>query len=408
MKKNLLLCLILSAFTSFGQLQAVGEETSIKHGPFGNSSGQRSTDCGNDTILYNLAKATATQGIQINNSTSAFGFCQYFDCPQPIQVHGAQFVAYKSDNVSGNSIDVTVTVYEANADSLPFGAPVASTTVAVDTIIYAYNIDSLIKTAMFDSAVTLDQPYIIAVFNNSPNSIVMYSSSYNNGDGQGENLGSAKIGFNWVRGYNVNVGGTPFDADMLFYPIVSYDVDAEFSVSPNCELLAGDKTVTNLSSPILFNRFYNVDVFQGNGDTTQCYWDWGDGSPIDTAFEATHYFAAGVYNIILSDSLTGWTTSCADVDTLSTCYQPAGINDTEQTDFIVYPIPANDWLKVEAKIDINELKLVDMSGKVVKDIFVDPSHKTMIDIGDLSNGVYVINVKLINEMTLQKRIIISR
>src|SRR5690606_32253047 len=100
-------------------------------------------------------KSTNAYGISINNATSALAFCQYFDGPQDITVYGASFVAYKPDNSNGNSINVTVAVYNATVDSLPLGSPLASGTVAVDTIVYSYNIDSLRRTVIFSNPVTL-------------------------------------------------------------------------------------------------------------------------------------------------------------------------------------------------------------------------------------------------------------
>lgn len=322
MKKILLFCAISALFTSFSQeLEAAGPSISIPAMPNPTANMNKSAICGNDTILYTQAKSTGANGVAINNSTSAYAFCQYYDAPQDITVYGSQFVAYKPDNVNGDSIEVTVSLYNASADSLPWGPPLATGTVWVDMNNYGFNLDLMRKTVIFGSPVVVDAPYIISVINNSATSMTMYSSDYNTGDGLGEHLGSARIGFSWVRGYNLNVGGTPFDADMLFYPIVSYDLDSDMLLDPNCNLLAGDAVATNLSSPVLFNRMYSSEAFAGT-EASQCTWDWGDASPLENGVDQTHTYGAGVFDVILTDTLIGWTNTCIDEDTLSTCAPP--------------------------------------------------------------------------------------
>jgi Secretion system C-terminal sorting domain/PKD domain len=336
MKRILLFCSIFTLCIGFAQqseinsIKVVGPSMTVPaiNSPLINSD--RTVTCSNDTLLYNQAKSTGAQGISINNATSAYAFCQYFDAPQDITVYGAQFVAYKPDNVSGDTIQVTVSLYNASADSLPWGAALATITTPVDINNWGFNFDLMRKTAIFNSPVVMNTPYIIAVINNSATPITMYSSDYNAGDGLGENLGSARIGFNWVRGYDVNVGGNPFDADMFFYPIVSYDLDAEFLIDPNCDLLAGTVNTTNWSSPVLFNRFYSSEAFAGTAGS-QSTWDWGDASPLESGMNPSHTYGAGVFDVILTDTLIGWGSTCIDDDTLSTCAPPVAAFEISDT-----------------------------------------------------------------------------
>lgn len=330
MKKILLLCLFFTSFYPIAQqLDVVGPFISNTDLPTQTVDLSKTVSCGVDTCLYTQAKSTGAQGISINNATSAYAFCQYFDCPQPITVHGADFVAYKQDNTGGDTIEVQVFLYLASADSLPWGPYLAADTVKVDVNNWFFNLENMRKTAVFDNPVVMDQPYIISVVNNSAIPITMYSSDYNAGDGLGEHLGSARIGFNWTRSYNLNVGGNPFDADMFIYPHVSYDLDADLYLDPNCDLLAGTVNTTNLSSPILFNRFYSQAEFNGvAGD--QSTWDWGDASPMENGINPSHAYGAGVFTVTLYDTLQGWNTNCVDVDSLSTCAPP--IADFEAAD----------------------------------------------------------------------------
>ena len=331
MKKILLSCLFFSAFGVLAQeIQPTAMKVEKVETPVNmQESPSRSVTCGVDTVQYNMAKSTGFQAISINNATSAFAFCQYFDCPQDITIHGADFVAYKTDSNGGDTIDVTVNLYNASADSLPWGAPLATTVVQVDINTWFLNMDDLRKHAEFPTPVTVSQPYVIAVINNSPNAISMWGSDYQVGDGLGEHLGSARIGFNWVRGYDINVGGNPYDADMFIYPWASYDLDAEIFMDPNCVTGVNNITTTNLSSPVLFNRFYSQEAFNGTAGN-QCTWDWGDASPTETGTAPTHTYGGGIFMVTLTDTLVGWDMNCIDVDSLSTCAPP--IADFEAVD----------------------------------------------------------------------------
>ena len=324
MKKILLACLLFFGIGSIAQeIQSEGirVDTEPITKPSYSPEKSRSTLCGVDTVQYNMAKSTGAQAISINNSTSAYAFCQYFDCPQDITVHGADFVAYKSDSNGGDTIDCIVALYLASADSLPWGPPLATDTVPVDVNIWGLDLELLRKTAVFDVPVTMDAPYVVAVFNNSPNSIAMWGSDYQTGDGLGEHLGSARIGFNWVRGYNINVGGNPYDADMFIYPHVSYDLDAEFELDPNCQGGVVTVNTTNNSSPVMMNRFYSQEAFNNTGGN-QFTWDWGDASPFDNGFQPNHTYGGGTNTVTLYDTLVGWDITCADHDSLSTCEPP--------------------------------------------------------------------------------------
>ncbi|MBD3637409.1 MAG: T9SS type A sorting domain-containing protein [Crocinitomicaceae bacterium] len=406
MKKILLLCAILTAFAGISQeLQAAGDKISVQpYSPNYVSNPQnKSTSCGNDTLLYLETKMTGANPISINNASSAHAFCQFFDCPSPVTIHGVRFIAYKPDNSNGNSIDVQAYVYKAKVDSLPLGGFLTTGETAVDTILYGFNLDALTKTIMFDSAVTVTEDYVIVVMNNSATPITMYSSDYDNNDGQGEHLGSARIGFNWVRGYGLNVGGSPFNADMLFYPIVTYDLDADFIHTPNCELLSSTDSLNNTSSGILFNRFYSQAALNGE-DSIQCVWDYGDGSPLDTTINSVHNYPAGVFNTMLTTTIMGWTNTCTDTDTLSTCYQPAKITDYSQVELNIYPNPSQNYINIVSSNAIEAIALVDMGGKIILNQSVSSLLEAQIDVSHLPNGVYSARIQLDNGHYLHRRI----
>lgn len=276
----------------------------------------KTTACGPDTNGYALAKASGLQALNLNNATSATGVSQYFDAPQAITISGISFYAWKADDVGGTTLNATVEVYAAAADSTPTGTALATATVACDTAFTPGTLDFLRKFATFSTPLTVTSNYVIVVSNQSPNSLSMVFNSWTAGDGGQEWLSSAQIGANWLRGYDLNIGGAVFDADGLIEPITTYDLSANFTV-PACVQAGAVTNFTNNSSPIVAHRMYNLAAFQSVTDLSYT-WDYGDGSPLDNAIDGSNTYAtAGAYTVSLNDTIYGWTTNCAD-DTMAT------------------------------------------------------------------------------------------
>ncbi|MEO9532698.1 MAG: T9SS type A sorting domain-containing protein [Crocinitomicaceae bacterium] len=360
----------------------------------------RTVTCGLDTCYYLTAKATGTSGLAINNATSASGMAQYFDAPEAITVSGVDFIAVKADATGGTSINVDVEIYNAGADSLPTGTALASALVAVDTNFYGGNLTLLTKSATFSVPTTVTGPYCIVISNNSANSINMYSNDYATFDGAQEWLSSANIGGSWIRSYNVNVGGAVYDADMFMHPYVTYDLTADFSLTPNCQD-GGDVTANHMSTGVASNRMYSAAAYAGlEGD--QYTWDWGDASATETGVGPMHTYATGTYNVTLTDTIMGWTSNCVESITKSTCDQPATIGENELT-FNVYPNPASSLVTFEATEEIALVQIFDMSGKVVYSENTNAS-KIQIDVDLMANGIYAAKVKLASGAVLNKQL----
>lgn len=310
MKSILTMAICLVTLFSFSQtIQPLNVQIVNDLSSNDNASVEKSATCGIDTVEYTLNKATGLSALSINNATSALAMSQYFNAPQAITVSGLDFFAYKIDATGGITIDVTVEMFLAGADSLPTGLPLATSTVAVDTAFGGGTLSILRKTTTF-TPVTVTQPYVMVVTNNSPNSVGYIFSDYNVADGAGEWLTGVNLFGTWTHSYDVNVGGAPFDADMLSYPHVSYSLASSFSVLDDC-LLTGTTSFTNSSSPVISDRMYNIAVFVGSEELSYS-WDYGYGSPIENAIDPTHIFPSIGYNtnITLTDTLYGWTSNC--------------------------------------------------------------------------------------------------
>jgi len=270
----------------------------------------KTTACGPDTNGYALAKATGLQALNVNNTTSAGAISQYFDAPQPMTVSGMSFYAWKADVTNGTTMTVNVQIYAAGADSMPTGTPLATTTVSVDTTFSPGSLAVLRKNATFTSPVTVSVPYVMVLSNPSATPMSVVFNSWNAADGAQEWLSSAQLGPTWTRSYNLNIGGTLFDADCLFEPHTSYALTASFLVDDPCFATGLTLNFTNGSSAVVGNRMYNVAAFQ-NLTNLSYNWNYGDGSLPENTIDATHtYAAAGTYTVTLTDTLYGWTTNC--------------------------------------------------------------------------------------------------
>lgn len=277
---------------------------------------ERNTVCGQDTVDYALAKATAIPRININNATSATSIAMYFDAPQALEISGFSFLANKSDTAGGTAINVTCELYIAGADSMPTGAALATDRVTVDTNQFGGNIAQLEKHAHW-AAVNLSVPYCVVISNPTANPVDIYNSDYTAtpADGLQEWLSSVDLFGTWTRSYAVNVGGIPFDADPIVAPHVKYTIDADFTPLVGTGAIGIAENWTDNSSPILSNRMYNAAAAFGNA-ADSWNWNYGDLSPIDNVINGNHTYAAnGSYSVTLTDSMFGWRMLCADSQT---------------------------------------------------------------------------------------------
>jgi concanavalin A-like lectin/glucanase superfamily protein/lamin tail-like protein/PA domain-containing protein/type IX secretion system substrate protein len=353
MKKLLISLMCLSIFININgqtnELQAVNRAINFE----GNTSSKTTqlnkgvATCVNDTIEYTLAKATSLQSLNINNATSAQAISQYFNASQSITVHGATFYAYKLNSTGGISLNATVELYLAGADSLPIGAALASGVVSVDTTYGGGSLPVLEKNITFSSPVTVNQSYVIVIGNSSANGMGMIFNDWTVADGSQEWLANVNIGGSWLRPYGVNVGGAIFDADVLIYPHVSYDLTADFTTNRTVFNSNPDTiTFTDNSSLVLKDRMYNQAAYLGITNFSYTY-DFGDGSSAVNAIDTNHIFTANQnYSVTLSDTIYGWRTNCVAQETklISTppianlviteiMYNPAE-SGTDSTEFI--------------------------------------------------------------------------
>lgn len=312
----LLLTLVTTVSAAFAQVQpATFSQKPVKR-PLPQQQAStflRAQQCGPDTVYYAYDKATSLQGLNINTATSADKAAQWFDAPQQLLLHGFTFFAWQSGQTA-DSVTLTCRVVLAGSDSLPTGPVVASTTVVVDSTFGNGSLNVLQKTALFSSPVLLDFPYALVVETASPLNVALVTNDWDSADGGSEWLGMASIpGSGWLHGYNVNVGAVSFNADFIFNPIVTYEIDAQFTADTTCVANGGVVDFTNTTnSPVLHSRFYNQYVVNGTEQLIYT-WDYDDGSPLDLLTDTSHAFAPGFdYNVTLRSNLVGWSSVCQE------------------------------------------------------------------------------------------------
>ncbi len=273
----------------------------------------KTSTCSADTIEYTIYKATVLNTININSTTSAGTGYQWFPAPQAITVSGFNFFAFLSSLAGIQSQSVTLSIYNAGIDSMPSGAALRSVTMNIDTVLGNGSLGAILKRAIFTTPATITNPngYVIAIENTSGNQLNVVTNSWNNLDGGSEWCASVKLFGTNTRSYNINIGGTPYDADFLMFPIVTYSLTADFTHTPACFTPGNPVTFTNTSSAINNSRFYNLRKLFGNYPLTYT-WDFGNstgGNAVDTN---VIYASGGTYNVKLTDSIEGYYRYCTD------------------------------------------------------------------------------------------------
>ena len=69
----------------------------------------------------------------------------------------------------------------------------------------------------------------------------------------------------------------------------------------------------------------------------------------------------------------------------------------EEATVSLFPNPANDVVYIAAEGNkISHVTIIDLSGKVVKEMVIDLSENVEVDVNDLTSGMYTVSVHLSN------------
>jgi len=265
MKKHLVL-LLLASSTSFSWAQLKQTPVSITDNlPKAPSSlvnrSSSPTICGQDTAEYPRLKASQFVAVTYSRGNSVG---QFYGAPQNITISGFTFYSWMSDPVRSLTPKVICKLFKAGLDSLPTGIALRTDTLTLDSTFGGGQLTNIEKHATFDSAITLNYPYILVVENPDTAVCSMVCNSYANGDGDGENLNCATVSGLWFNGRNLNVGGTPFDADFQLYPHVKYNYKNDFSIKDTCFRFGDSVHFANkYKNSVVGSKYYNRYIFYG-------------------------------------------------------------------------------------------------------------------------------------------------
>jgi len=80
---------------------------------------------------------------------------------------------------------------------------------------------------------------------------------------------------------------------------------------------------------------------------------------------------------------------------------PTAIDDIREGQFKVYPIPAQGSITIESKLNINNIKLIDLTGKCVLNVNIGNENNYKMELPALNDGLYLLQL---NNSDLVKRI----
>ncbi|MBI1305902.1 MAG: T9SS type A sorting domain-containing protein [Bacteroidetes bacterium] len=332
MKKASTLVLILLLFgKAFGQfvpahvklkddLNTVNNSIEQK---LGKKGGGTLIACQGDTLDYARYKASAYTGINIS---TGYRLGQYFEAPGEVTVSGFDFYAWQSMQ-SKAVVAVYAQLYEAGADSLPYGNAIRTDTIFIDSTFGGGVLTKLQKRAVFSTPYTTTKPFIIVLVSNDTNRVAVVTNSYQNGDGDNENLGCGSIGGRWYQFDDLNIGGVPLNCDVVLEPFVNYKLSNNFSFK-DCYTVGDTVKFKNESSDFYFSKVYNRYIMYGLD--LYCHrWDYYGNN-------ASYYSVEGknVYTVPTNARVRLISTiytyrgnySCIDTTYKDIAFQPSDIN----------------------------------------------------------------------------------
>ncbi len=137
-------------------------------------------------------------------------------------------------------------------------------------------------------------------------------------------------------------------------------------------------------------------------------WDFGDGSPLNTAQNPSHTYALeGTYYPCLT--VTNDCNSSTHCDTVN--YITLGISDFDAKDYVsVYPVPANKFFNVSVPVNYAYANVVvtDLIGQELLNVLIDGREKVRLSTHELSSGVYFVSIDNGGERVFTKRIVIDK
>jgi len=146
----------------------------------------------------------------------------------------------------------------------------------------------------------------------------------------------------------------------------------------------------NTNKPIAdFNYTGNPVVNFTNTSTNgnNYSWNFGDGNTSLLQNPTNTYTTTGNYTVELTTYSTDTCFSSTTTQTVNVTI--TGIeNRSNSTEIKIYPNPANNYIEIETTLQYSSIKIIDLTGKTIKQTTL----KTKIDVSNLTNGIYFIQI----------------
>lgn len=171
------------------------------------------------------------------------------------------------------------------------------------------------------------------------------------------------------------------------------------------------------NATIVTGDFVTSADFTNNGDVTCVNWTHGSGtidgttgrfcidqcfvnnSTINGTVDICDASPGGICDIDMG-TIAGTVTNCSN----GACGNNAGLTPENTVAISVFPNPADDYIQLDGITRSYQLKLVDLSGRVVKNEYLTQDN-TKISVNDLVSGTYILHVLENGQLTTMKVVI---
>ncbi len=177
------------------------------------------------------------------------------------------------------------------------------------------------------------------------------------------------------------------------------------------ELTLVESTPVVLPVPSFFadvtsgDAYLTVQFYNESTDAIEYSWDFGDGGTSTDKSPSHTYTAAGKYSVSLTASSENYDSTIVKTDLITVSEPANGLTSLGANQFRVYPNPANDVLHIETKVSDNySVAIYNIVGvKVYEESQLGKNKE--IDISTLTNGIYLISLRIDQDEILKKIII---
>tara|TARA_B100000809_G_C15120256_1_gene524014 strand:- start:92 stop:2716 length:2625 start_codon:yes stop_codon:yes gene_type:complete len=187
-------------------------------------------------------------------------------------------------------------------------------------------------------------------------------------------------------------------------------------------------TVTGVSNPLQCNSGFimypdkvtgDITIVNSSTGTNLTYlWNFGDGNTSTLQTPSHTYATAGPFYLCLTvdDGLGCVDMYCDSIGVNGVVFKAGGFtiniigtpiitgldNHLElNSDINIYPNPASNQLTIDTELKINNIKITNISGKIIKTITTDLN---IVNVANLSDGIYFIQL-ITDERTITKKFV---